>query len=76
MFNEGEYVDVTGTSKGKGFQGVVKRHNFGAVSYTHLDVYKRQIIYSVGCKIKIIFCSAFPSSIGNKNYWDDILFEI
>ena len=31
MFNEGEYVDVTGTSKGKGFHGVVKRHNFGGV---------------------------------------------
>ncbi|MGC4128760.1 MAG: 50S ribosomal protein L3 [Bergeyella sp.] len=31
MFAEGEYVDVTGTSKGKGFQGVVKRHNFGGV---------------------------------------------
>lgn len=31
LFNEGEYVDVTGTSKGKGFQGVVKRHNFGGV---------------------------------------------
>lgn len=30
-FNEGEYVDVTGTSKGKGFQGVVKRHGFGGV---------------------------------------------
>ncbi len=31
LFAEGEYVDVTGTSKGKGFQGVVKRHNFGGV---------------------------------------------
>lgn len=31
MFAEGEFVDVTGTSKGKGFQGVVKRHNFGGV---------------------------------------------
>lgn len=30
-FVEGEYVDVTGTSKGKGFQGVVKRHHFGGV---------------------------------------------
>jgi len=30
-FTEGEYVDVTGTSKGKGFQGVVKRHGFGGV---------------------------------------------
>lgn len=31
IFIEGEYVDVTGTSKGKGFQGVVKRHGFGGV---------------------------------------------
>ncbi|MGI9527595.1 MAG: 50S ribosomal protein L3 [Weeksellaceae bacterium] len=31
VFKEGEYVDVTGTSKGKGFQGVVKRHGFGGV---------------------------------------------
>ena len=29
--DEGEFVDVTGTSKGKGFQGVVKRHGFGGV---------------------------------------------
>jgi large subunit ribosomal protein L3 len=31
MFTEGEFVDVVGTSKGKGFQGVVKRHNFRGV---------------------------------------------
>ncbi len=31
IFVEGEYVDVTGVSKGKGFQGVVKRHGFGGV---------------------------------------------
>ena len=31
LFLEGEYVDVVGTSKGKGFQGVVKRHNFAGV---------------------------------------------
>tara|TARA_B100000579_G_scaffold437178_1_gene465509 strand:- start:3083 stop:3736 length:654 start_codon:yes stop_codon:yes gene_type:complete len=31
LFKEGEYVDVTGTSKGKGFQGVVKRHGFRGV---------------------------------------------
>ena len=30
-FQEGEFVDVTGTSKGKGFQGVVKRHGFAGV---------------------------------------------
>ncbi|WP_343485511.1 50S ribosomal protein L3 [Allomuricauda sp. d1] len=31
LFVEGEFVDVVGTSKGKGFQGVVKRHGFGGV---------------------------------------------
>ncbi len=31
MFTEGEWVDVVGTSKGKGFQGVVKRHGFHGV---------------------------------------------
>lgn len=31
VFEVGEFVDVVGTSKGKGFQGVVKRYNFGGV---------------------------------------------
>jgi large subunit ribosomal protein L3 len=31
LFADTSYVSVTGTSKGKGFQGVVKRHNFGGV---------------------------------------------
>ena len=31
MFSEEDWVDVTGISKGKGFQGVVKRHGFGGV---------------------------------------------
>ena len=31
LFKEGEFVDVSGTSKGKGFQGVVKRHGFAGV---------------------------------------------
>ena len=30
-FEEGEFVDISGTSKGKGFQGVVKRHGFAGV---------------------------------------------
>jgi len=33
-FIEGEFVDIAGTSKGKGFQGVVKRHNFNGVGQT------------------------------------------
>lgn len=32
VFKEGEFIDVVGTSKGKGFQGVVKRYNFKGVN--------------------------------------------
>jgi large subunit ribosomal protein L3 len=35
MFEAGEMVDVTGTSKGKGFAGTVKRHNFRMQDATH-----------------------------------------
>ncbi|HOU67714.1 MAG: 50S ribosomal protein L3 [Paludibacteraceae bacterium] len=34
FFSDAEFVDVVGTSKGKGFQGVVKRHGFGGVQQT------------------------------------------
>ncbi|MES2394782.1 MAG: 50S ribosomal protein L3 [Bacteroidota bacterium] len=34
LFAEGDFVDIVGTSKGKGFQGVVKRHGFGGVGGT------------------------------------------
>ena len=34
FFSEGEFVDITGVSKGKGFQGVVRRHGFGGVGQT------------------------------------------
>ena len=34
LFNGADFVDVAGTSKGKGFQGVVKRHGFGGVGQT------------------------------------------
>ena len=34
LFEGAEFVDVIGTSKGKGFQGVVKRHGFGGVGQT------------------------------------------
>lgn len=35
LFKAGEYVDVTGTSKGRGFAGVIKRHNFNRQPQTH-----------------------------------------
>jgi large subunit ribosomal protein L3 len=42
VFEEGEFVDVVGTSKGKGFQGVVKRHNFGGVGQATHGQHNRQ----------------------------------
>ncbi len=35
IFQVGQYVDVTGTSKGKGYAGVIKRHNFAMQDATH-----------------------------------------
>ena len=35
LFSEGQTVDVTGTTKGKGFQGTIKRHNFRMGDATH-----------------------------------------
>ena len=35
LFNDADYVDIVGTSKGKGFQGVMKRHGFGGVGPEH-----------------------------------------
>jgi large subunit ribosomal protein L3 len=41
LFNEDDFVDVTGTSKGKGFQGVIKRHGFGGGGATHGSMFHR-----------------------------------
>lgn len=41
VFGEGELVDVTGTSKGKGFAGSIKRHNFHRGPMTHGSKYHR-----------------------------------
>jgi len=41
MFAEGDWVDVTGTSKGKGFQGAIKRHNMHRGPMTHGSKYHR-----------------------------------
>lgn len=42
LFAEGDVVDVTGTSKGKGFQGVIKRHNQSTGPMTHGSRYHRR----------------------------------
>lgn len=47
-FEVGQMVDVTGTSKGKGFQGVVKRHNFRMQDATHGNSLSHRAPGSIG----------------------------
>ena len=57
VFQEGEFVDVVGTSKGKGFQGVVKRHGFSGVGdVTHGQHDRLRAPGSVGA-------SSYPSRL-------------
>ena len=42
LFEEGDFVEVVGTSKGKGFQGVVKRHGFAGVNAATHGQHNRQ----------------------------------
>jgi large subunit ribosomal protein L3 len=54
MFEEAKYVDVIGTSKGRGFAGVVRRHNFGGGPKAHGHMF--QVQGSIGA-------SSFPSRV-------------
>jgi large subunit ribosomal protein L3 len=42
MFADGQWVDVIGTSKGRGFQGAVRRHGFGGLRMTHGSMMHRR----------------------------------
>jgi large subunit ribosomal protein L3 len=55
VFTVGERVDVIGTGRGKGFQGVVKRHHFGGGAATHGSMFHRAP-GSIGA-------SSFPSRV-------------
>lgn len=57
VFIEGEYIDVAGYTKGKGFQGVVKRHGFGGVGQaTHGQHNRLRAPGSIGA-------SSYPSRV-------------
>jgi large subunit ribosomal protein L3 len=57
IFEEGEFVDVVGTSKGKGFQGVVRRHGFAGVGgQTHGQHNRLRAPGSLGA-------SSYPSKV-------------
>ena len=48
LFSDGQMVDVTGTSKGKGFAGAVKRHNFRTQDMTHGNSRSHRVVGSTG----------------------------
>lgn len=48
IFTEGQYVDVSGVSKGKGFAGTVKRHNFRTQDATHGNSRSHRVPGSIG----------------------------
>ena len=50
MFQEGDLVDVSAITKGKGFQGVVKRHNFGGGPRSHGQKHNERAGGSIGNK--------------------------
>lgn len=54
LFREGQKVDVTGTSRGLGFSGVMKRHNFAGSNKTHGQSDRQRAPGSVGA-------SSYPS---------------
>jgi large subunit ribosomal protein L3 len=54
IFNDDKFVDVSGTSKGRGFAGVVRRHNFGGGPKSHGHMF--QVQGSIGA-------SSFPSRV-------------
>jgi len=56
IFNEGDTVKVTGTSKGKGFQGVMKRHGFAGAQRTHGQSDRQRAPGSIGA-------SSYPSRV-------------
>ncbi len=49
LFSNGQWVDVIGTSKGKGFQGVMRRHNFHGSPMTHGSMMHRRTGGVGGC---------------------------
>jgi len=50
LFNAGQRVDVTGISKGKGFAGAIKRHNFRSNRASHGNSLSHRAPGSIGCR--------------------------
>lgn len=68
IFEKGEKIKITGTSKGKGFAGVTRRHGFGGLPASHGSLIHRAT-GSIGCSAdpsKVIKGKRMPGQLGNK----------
>jgi len=68
IFKIGELVDVSGTTKGRGFSGVIKRHGFHGGKKTH-GSHSHRIPGSIGCSAwpaKVIKGKKMPGQLGNQ----------
>ena len=68
LFEKGEMVHVRGTSKGKGFQGVMKRHNFSGGPASHGSMFHRApgSIGSSSYPSRVWKNTALPGQMGNE----------
>ncbi len=68
LFEVDDYVDVIGTSKGKGFQGVMKRHGFGGGRATHGSMFHRApgSIGQASDPSRVFPGTRMPGQTGNK----------
>lgn len=67
LFEEGDKVQVSGISKGKGFQGAVKRHGFSGRKATHGVKHEQRTIGSVGMSVpeRVIKGRRMPGRMGS-----------
>jgi large subunit ribosomal protein L3 len=67
VFAEGDVVDVIGTSRGRGFQGVIKRHNFRGGAATHGSMFHRAPggIGASSFPSRVIKGKKFPGHMGD-----------
>ena len=69
LFQVGQIVDVIGTSKGKGFQGGIKRHNFRSQDWTHGNSVSHRVVGSTGQNHtpgRVFKGKKMPGQMGNK----------
>lgn len=68
IFSKGDSVNVCGTSKGKGFQGVIKRHNYAGGQASHGSMFHRApgSIGQASYPSRVFKNKALPGQMGNK----------